>query len=556
MPLYGPSTATATVAANTNSVAITGMDLTAIVQQGMTINFGARDRAIGDAWVINTVAPNGTNGGTLTLAGSVPGGFSNAPFLIDTRGFLGTDSSYAAAVSLKLLATLANLLGTATNLFAGSRQLVLDKVASTAIGRIAFAIAGRTWGDVAQRSLTYTPTGGQAVNVETMAVRAFPDGATPTDALLVDLTNGTGDLRAGSATMVSAATVDFSSAPVKKVAITGGATITSFGPGRHLERLGHILDGGATLTHNATSLILPGGANIVTRPGDTFHATSDGSGNWRVRDYTRASGLPLLTPFRGAGYTALSTSQYVAPTDYGRAFSWAVADGFVGLPLGSAVYPGWWCQIRLTGNPVGYGRSLITTPSFTDAFLFNGRAQAVDTNGTTRGFVVIGGNEEFRFMWTGAEWVIERVQSPTAGHFSFVRFGTGGYAATPTAFTAITAAGTSGTNTAAGAAFNLGFYAPCDGLYRLQGRTRFFNDASGTYAGAFAIASTSVNDADNFDGAPYRSYEPGEYEDVIARCTKRLYFGQPVASYKSATDTALKSAGVYEIFAAELVSRG
>ncbi|KQQ31495.1 hypothetical protein ASF53_02000 [Methylobacterium sp. Leaf123] len=301
MPLYGPSTATATVTANTNSVAIAGMDLNAVVQQGMTISFGARDRAVGDAWIINTVVPNGTNGGTLTTAGSISTAYNSVPFLIDTRGFNGTDSSFAAAVSLKLLATLTNLLGTATNLFAGSRQLVLDKVASTAIGRVAFAIAGRTWGDIAQRSLTYTPTGGQGAAIETLALRAFPDGATPIDALLLDLTTGTGDLRKGNTFMVAASMVDLGSAPAGKVSISGSAPINSFGPGRHLDRLVHILEGGSTITHNGVSLILPGGVNIVTRPGDCFHATSDASGNWRVRDYQRATGRPLFTPTVVAG---------------------------------------------------------------------------------------------------------------------------------------------------------------------------------------------------------------------------------------------------------------
>jgi len=262
----------------------------------MTINFGARDRAVGDAWIINTVVPNGTNGGTLTLAASVPGGFTNAPFLIDTRGFNGTDSSYAAAVSLKLLATLTNLLGTATNLFAGSRQIVLDKVASTALGRLAFATAGRMWGDLSHRTYTYTPTGGQAASFEALAVRAFSDGTTPTDVLLIDLGTGTGDLRKNSVTMVSGTTVDLGSAPMGKVTITGAATINSFGAGKHLERLVVFADGGGTLVHNATGLILPGGVNIAVQAGDCLHATSDAFGNWRVRDYQRGDGTPLVLP--------------------------------------------------------------------------------------------------------------------------------------------------------------------------------------------------------------------------------------------------------------------
>ena len=292
MALFGPSTATATVAANTNAVTIAGMDLT-VVTPGMTISFGARDRKKGDAWIIGAVAANGTNGGTLTLAGSVPDAYSNTPFVIDTTGYLGTDASYAAAIGLAILSTLATLFGVATNLYSGARQLVLDKVSASTVGRIAFAIAGRSWGDIAHRTLTYNPTGGQAASTETLALRAFPDGTTPADVLLIDLSAGTGDLRKGSVTMASAATVDLGSAPAGKVTLTGTVTVASFGPGKNLERLVRIAESGLTLTHSA-SLVLPnGGANILTRAGDCFHAVSDGSGNWRVWDYQRADGKAL-----------------------------------------------------------------------------------------------------------------------------------------------------------------------------------------------------------------------------------------------------------------------
>jgi hypothetical protein len=293
MALYGNvPTAVATVTANTNAISIAGLDLT-IVTPGMTINLGARDRKVGDAFLIGAVAPNGSSGGTITTAGSIPAAYNSVPFLIDTTGYLGTDASYAAATNLSLLNTLVTLFGPATNLYSGARQLILDKLASTALGRIGFAIAGRTWGDLVHRAHTYTPTGGAAATIETLAVRAFPDGTNPTDALLIDLTTGTGDLRQGSATMASAPTVDLASAPMGKVAITGSGTISSFGAGRHYVRLVHFVDDGATLKHNATSLILQGGADIVARRGDTCTATSDGSGNWRVRSFQRADAAPI-----------------------------------------------------------------------------------------------------------------------------------------------------------------------------------------------------------------------------------------------------------------------
>ncbi len=49
-----------------------------------------------------------------------------------------------------------------------------------------------------------------------------------------------------------------------------------------------------TLTHNATSLILPGGANIVAAAGDVMFVHSLGSGNWRCTSYMRAASLAAL----------------------------------------------------------------------------------------------------------------------------------------------------------------------------------------------------------------------------------------------------------------------
>jgi hypothetical protein len=51
--------------------------------------------------------------------------------------------------------------------------------------------------------------------------------------------------------------------------------------------------GALTLTYNATSLILPGAANITTAAGDTLEAVSLGSGNWVVTVYQSA--LPIFT---------------------------------------------------------------------------------------------------------------------------------------------------------------------------------------------------------------------------------------------------------------------
>lgn len=96
----------------------------------------------------------------------------------------------------------------------------------------------------------------------------------------------------GDDTIASAATTDLGSKPGRYVEITGTTTITGFGT----IKAGTIkfvkFAGALTLTHNATSLILPGATNIVTAAGDTAVFVSEGSGNWRCLSYQRAA-VPL-----------------------------------------------------------------------------------------------------------------------------------------------------------------------------------------------------------------------------------------------------------------------
>lgn len=96
-------------------------------------------------------------------------------------------------------------------------------------------------------------------------------------------------------TLASAATVNIGAAAANTINITGTTTITAFdtiaaGATRRV-----IFAGILTLTHNATSLILPTGANITTAAGDVAEFVSLGSGNWKCISYQRANGTALAT---------------------------------------------------------------------------------------------------------------------------------------------------------------------------------------------------------------------------------------------------------------------
>lgn len=72
--------------------------------------------------------------------------------------------------------------------------------------------------------------------------------------------------------------------------ITGTTTITSFGTVAAGTLRIVEFSGALTLTHNASSLILPGSTNITTAAGDVAFMISLGSGNWKCLTYQTQSG--------------------------------------------------------------------------------------------------------------------------------------------------------------------------------------------------------------------------------------------------------------------------
>lgn len=93
-------------------------------------------------------------------------------------------------------------------------------------------------------------------------------------------------------TLASGSTTDIGGQNAMAVEITGTTTITSFGTTYNGPRFLRFT-GALTLTHNATSLILPGGSNITTAAGDTCIAIPNSSANgWVVLAYQRGANNP------------------------------------------------------------------------------------------------------------------------------------------------------------------------------------------------------------------------------------------------------------------------
>lgn len=89
--------------------------------------------------------------------------------------------------------------------------------------------------------------------------------------------------------VASAATTDIGNAGSNCIQISGTTTITSFGTVTAGAARKVRFSASLTLTHNGTSLILPGSQNIQTAAYDVAEFVSLGGGNWQCCSYERAT---------------------------------------------------------------------------------------------------------------------------------------------------------------------------------------------------------------------------------------------------------------------------
>jgi hypothetical protein len=115
-------------------------------------------------------------------------------------------------------------------------------------------------------------------------------------------------------TIASSSTVSIGAAAANSIVLTGTTTVTAFDTIAAGPRRSVLFSGILTLTYNATSLILPTAANIITQAGDVAQFLSLGGGNWRCVSYLRADGTSLASS--GASLSTTNTwtkAQSVTP---------------------------------------------------------------------------------------------------------------------------------------------------------------------------------------------------------------------------------------------------
>ncbi len=121
--------------------------------------------------------------------------------------------------------------------------------------------------------------------------------------LAVGIAKGT-DITAAATTDIGAATGDIVDVTHAAGTVAISALGTIFAGARRTVRF-QVSGGTLTLTHNATSLILPGGADITVADDDVAEFASLGSGNWYCKTYTRANGSTIRSLTSG---TAIATT--------------------------------------------------------------------------------------------------------------------------------------------------------------------------------------------------------------------------------------------------------
>jgi hypothetical protein len=197
---------------------------------------------------------------------------------------------------------------------------------------------------------------------------------------------------AAGADIASATTTDIGAATGNYLKVTGTTTITGLGTVQAGTTRLVRFAGALILTHNATSLILPGAASITTVADDRAIFVSLGSGNWICIAYTRADG------------TALASSASLAYTNFAlltSGTSWPVPAGVtrVMVIVQGAGAGGGGAQVSsslgfASGGGVGYSVTAImsVTPSGTVTYAIGAAGSAGSSGGGNGGN---GGNTTF-----------------------------------------------------------------------------------------------------------------------------------------------------------------
>lgn len=167
-------------------------------------------------------------------------------------------------------------------------------------GTGAAAMTGQLWLDTST-----TPNGVRMYDGTSWNVISYQDAASHV---------WTPPVGGGTNTLASATTTDIWSLRQAYISVTGTTTITALASASAVAGTVKVVrfTGALTLTHNATSLILPTAANITTAAGDAMVVLALSSTNVAVVGYQKADGTPLNPTASFTG--AVSFAGIITPT--------------------------------------------------------------------------------------------------------------------------------------------------------------------------------------------------------------------------------------------------
>lgn len=263
----------------------------------------------------------GTTTAQVTYTDATGGSSNPTTITLNTRGETPNEFWFASGVSYKLVLkdssgvtvwTIDSLSGINDVAAQTGNEWIASGLTPTFVSATSFTVTGdQTTTLQVGRRLKTTNTSGtvystitasafSAVTTVTVAndTSTLDSGLSAVSYSLVSATNPaiSADMVARKGTAVtSATTTNIWGIVGDYVHVTGTTTITSLGtaPYAGAQRT-VIFDGILTLTHNGTTLLLPGAANIQTAANDRVIVRADTTANMIVVKYERASGLPVV----------------------------------------------------------------------------------------------------------------------------------------------------------------------------------------------------------------------------------------------------------------------
>jgi len=219
-------------------------------------------------------------------------------------GLIGkAPKSVAAAASMDIVSSTSGLIDV-TSAASGTSISSFTTASSGVLRRLLFNTAL----NVNHNATSMIVPGGSNIPVETNdSALVRSEGAGNWRVLNLSRADGTPASRYEGPSVASASDCDIWATGGDTVHVTGTTTITDWGTAPRAGAFKRVIfDGALTLTYNATTNDIDGGADVTTAANDECIVYAESASAYRVKNYIRASGKPLNSIVSPSAATSLS----------------------------------------------------------------------------------------------------------------------------------------------------------------------------------------------------------------------------------------------------------